>query len=377
MNIIYIDITQFFLNKSKSGIQRVLVNLIANLDFELNQIKFIVFNNQRFKLLDEVRVKALCIDFWDSDNYQDDILDIVALGVELKNEEIGKGVYFLPEVSYVPNHLKTSLDFFRKNIKVALVYDLFPMTNPIFFSDNGFELNSPYFRHLVNFEKLIFISQFSLREFDSLFKIQSLEKSVIHPQKIASFEELELPLLHKRKKTLIVVGTLEPRKSHLHIFNLVLRLNDRSPNKYDLLFIGSKGWAPHWLIDYFYECRNKYEWFDWKESASDVELSTLYRTSTAIMAFGKEGFGLPAIEAMAHGCPVVFSGEIPSATEYFSPLAFEIQDAPIEIQVIELERILVNFDDRKAIKVKITDFSHFSFEIQKAIQLKAFNKSTS
>lgn len=41
---------------------------------------------------------------------------------------------------------------------------------------------------------------------------------------------------------------------------------------------------------------------------SDDELQTLYRTSTAlIMPSHEEGFGLPAAEAMAHGCAVITS----------------------------------------------------------------------
>ena len=62
------------------------------------------------------------------------------------------------------------------------------------------------------------------------------------------------------------------------------------------------------------------------ESGSDRELAARYRTATAFIYPSKyEGFGIPPLEAMSHGCPVVCSnaGSIPEvvgdAGLYFDP----------------------------------------------------------
>ena len=63
-----------------------------------------------------------------------------------------------------------------------------------------------------------------------------------------------------------------------------------------------------------------------KESFGDLELSNLYKNAIALlMPSLMEGFGLPALEAMANGCPVLAS-DIPSLKEickdaalYFNP----------------------------------------------------------
>ncbi len=63
-----------------------------------------------------------------------------------------------------------------------------------------------------------------------------------------------------------------------------------------------------------------------KTSVSDRELGSLYRDAQAfVFPSLMEGFGLPAIEALAHGCPVICS-DIPvfheilgEAATYFDP----------------------------------------------------------
>lgn len=104
-------------------------------------------------------------------------------------------------------------------------------------------------------------------------------------------------------KTLLFVGTLEPRKNLAFLLSLMPELAKFGVR---LIIVGCGGWgksnlaelvdAPGFPSDAVHFC----------SYLPDEELQALYRSvaffiSTALM----EGFGLPHLEAMAAGCPVI------------------------------------------------------------------------
>jgi len=91
------------------------------------------------------------------------------------------------------------------------------------------------------------------------------------------------------ERYVLAVGTLEPRK------NLARTAEAATLAGFDLRVVGARGWggvdAPGWTGD-----------------APDSELADLYRGATCLVyASLYEGFGLPVLEAMACGTPVVTS----------------------------------------------------------------------
>jgi glycosyltransferase involved in cell wall biosynthesis len=60
------------------------------------------------------------------------------------------------------------------------------------------------------------------------------------------------------------------------------------------------------LVERMEQLEKKEPRFRWLRAAADAEVDALYARSTAVvMASRGEGFGLPVVEAAAHGCPVV------------------------------------------------------------------------
>lgn len=103
---------------------------------------------------------------------------------------------------------------------------------------------------------------------------------------------------------ILAVGTIEPRKGYQHLISALAA--DCAPDA-DLLIVGSRGWgdidpariaADHGVADRVTELG----------ALSDLELSVLLRRAGVLAAPSlAEGFGLPLLEAMKAGVPVVHS----------------------------------------------------------------------
>lgn len=126
----------------------------------------------------------------------------------------------------------------------------------------------------------------------------------------------------------VVLGTIEPRKNHLLLLNiwrqLAATLGEAAPR---LVVIGQRGWECEQVVDLLERCvalKGLVLELPW---CSDAELSTWLRHARALLfpAF-IEGYGLPLVEALAQGVPVIASdlpvfrevaGDIP---DYVDPL---------------------------------------------------------
>lgn len=135
---------------------------------------------------------------------------------------------------------------------------------------------------------------------------------------------------------LLFVGNLEPRKNVPLLLRAYARLARPLRRKYPLVLVGANGWLQEGLMDEI----------DQLGIAEDVkrvgyvplsDLPTLYSGATVfIYPSLYEGFGLPPVEAMASGCPVVVSsgGSLPevvgNAAAIVEPLDSENLSRTIE-----------------------------------------------
>lgn len=109
------------------------------------------------------------------------------------------------------------------------------------------------------------------------------------------------------KRVLLVVGTIEPRKGHaclLPAFDALWR--EQSSEDLALVFVGRPGWRTETLqgqIRNHPEAGKRFHWFD---DASDEFLGQLYELADGVIVPSlAEGFGLPLVEALGHGAPVL------------------------------------------------------------------------
>lgn len=111
--------------------------------------------------------------------------------------------------------------------------------------------------------------------------------------------------LANRAPTLLMVGTLEPRKNHECVFQACTELWQRGWNG-QLLLIGRAGWKCDTIVRSAKSLSP--DRVLWLSDASDEELQFAYRQSRAlIFPSWEEGFGLPIVEALRQGTPVLAS----------------------------------------------------------------------
>lgn len=114
--------------------------------------------------------------------------------------------------------------------------------------------------------------------------------------------------------SLLMVGTIEPRKGHRHALAALERLWSDGI-EVNLIIVGREGWlhdspadrAPiRALVQRLREHPQLGQRLFWPSEVDDATLATLYRRASALLAAAEnEGFGLPLIEAAHHGLALI------------------------------------------------------------------------
>jgi len=107
------------------------------------------------------------------------------------------------------------------------------------------------------------------------------------------------------RPTLLMVGTVEPRKGHTEVLD-ALELLWASGADLALVIVGHRGWLVKDLVERIQRHPENGIRLFWLDDADDSVLETAYRRSTALIAASHgEGYGLPLIEAAQRGKPVI------------------------------------------------------------------------
>lgn len=126
----------------------------------------------------------------------------------------------------------------------------------------------------------------------------------------------------------VVLGTIEPRKNHLlllHVWRqLVEEMGAAAPR---LVIVGHRGWECEQVLDLLDRCESLQGVVLEKSRCSDAEMATwLFHAQALLFPSFIEGYGMPLVEALQMGVPVLASdlsvfreiaGDIP---EYLHPI---------------------------------------------------------
>lgn len=200
------------------------------------------------------------------------------------------------------------------------------------------------YRHLLeSVDRIVTVSESSKRDIVDVYEIAPERISVIYNgiDEVFSSEAEELPAVDTGERPFILsVCATIPKKNVSSIVRTLAALKERGlPHK--LVHIGPPGSAQE-SIEAEVRRFNLRKDVQFKGYVSRDELAAYYRAADALLfpSF-HEGFGIPIVEAMASGCPVVTSTAF-SMPEIAGDAALLVDPYNIESLIAVTHRLLTN-----------------------------------
>jgi glycosyltransferase involved in cell wall biosynthesis len=223
------------------------------------------------------------------------------------------------ELRFVPLDVLHSPDFippFRRRCRsIITIHDLAFLLYPQFLTKGSARYYGQIDQAVRHTDHIIAVSESTRRDIVRLLGVPEQMITVIHEAPRRFFHELPdvdvKARLQKRfgleRDFLLFVGTIEPRKNVPTLLSAFQQVLDHYHAGVDLVLAG----APGWLTDEAYGLVGRLglgERVHFLGRVSDEELVWLYNAARLlVLPSFYEGFGLPPLEAMACGVPVIVS----------------------------------------------------------------------
>ncbi len=184
------------------------------------------------------------------------------------------------------------------------------------------------------------------RELCAHLKVRPAKVTAVHEAPRESFQPLpprECAVVRKRLGVkddfLLFVGTLEPRKNLLTLLKAYGQIIRETSHRPQLVLAGGEGWAMQSTLAAM-TAEDLPEQPCLAGFLDDHELRALYSSCQAfIYPSLYEGFGLPPLEAMACGAPVI-AGRVPAMQETIEGAAMIIEPLDVSALARSIETLL-------------------------------------
>lgn len=194
-----------------------------------------------------------------------------------------------------------------------IVYDLLPITNPEYFPVGSLMGPHGYYCLLRRAPHCGFISEYTRHVYYTRLKRSSDRAGTVLPLGCDALGNRPPEPALSRPLHFSVLGTIEPRKNHkliLEAFEPLLR----DCKDLRLSFLGRMGWVdPEFAKKVKTLAANPSSGFHFYPELDDRSIRKHVQASRAtVYVSAAEGYGLPPVESLWLGTPVIASGQVPS-----------------------------------------------------------------
>jgi len=184
----------------------------------------------------------------------------------------------------------------RAGVRATTIHDLVPLHHPEWTTARTRSMHGRKYQNAARTCDVVFVnSAFTGRDVAQTLRVPAERIRVAHPAPKGVYR-VDGPASDLGVPYVLTVATLEPRKN----LQVLVEAHRLLGGDLELVVVGGEGWGEQPLLD---GARIRRLGF-----VSDEELARLYR-GAAVVAYPSrfEGFGIPVLEAMACGAPVVVS----------------------------------------------------------------------
>jgi len=255
--------------------------------------------------------------------------------------------------------------FLPRSRWVQMVHDFIPYV----FAEDGtqgrrtIKLLNTFQKHFSGVpERYIAVSQSTKKDAMRFWGLQADKVVVIHH---GPFVTPKAARVDFGSKKILIVSDISPRKNHLRLIQAFKRVQERAQGPLELVVAGYTRTAIPELEDMLQDVANRREnvKITFVGYVPDSDLLSLYaQADVFVYPSLYEGFGLPVLEAMACGCPVITSN-VSSLPEVVGEAALLVD--PYDVDALAQAMLTVLEDDelkKEMSKKGIAQAQNFSWQ---------------
>jgi len=309
--------------------------------------------------------------------------EFVQKNVKIKHFPFSQYNKFLP---FAYSHMlisaylvKEGLDVFHSPIaslpltypkkSIVTVHDLAIYKNPSWFPSQIFSTKLLVPQSLRKADKVIAVSDSTKKDLRNIFNVKKNKLKVVHEGVVVKKITLKSSRIDSIKKFklwsnyILFIGTMEPRKNLATLLRAYKKLTANSQfKKYQLVLAGAKGYKSNETFDLIKGLKlgKQVKYIGYVSHNQKIDLMS--RANCFAFPSSYEGFGLPVLEAMALGTPVITSN-VSSLPEVAGNAALLVDPEKEEEIVKTLKKLLSNKKLQASLKKRgLERIKEFSWE---------------